>query len=119
MRQIKFRGRSLNTGAWVYGDIQHKGKRAFVEYEVAPETVGQFTGLMDKNGDEIYEGDIIGSSDGNIRHVVRCNTKTLDLRAEFIPYCLEKPTCGIDQEWINECSKSIIGNVYDNPSLLK
>lgn len=39
MRTIKFRGKSLNTGMWVYGDLQCKGKRAFIEYEVDPVTV--------------------------------------------------------------------------------
>lgn len=59
MRTIKFRGKSLNTGMWVYGDLQHKGKRAFIEYEVDPATVGEYMGFQDKNTIEVYEGDVL------------------------------------------------------------
>lgn len=59
MQTIKFRGKSLNTGNWVFGDLRQSGKRKFVEYEVNPDTVGQFVGLYDNNGKEVYEHDYI------------------------------------------------------------
>lgn len=140
MREIKFRGKSLD-GKWLFGyiyryvnrdgidtvaiiEIQNNGFDATLNlHKISHNTVGQFTGLHDKNGKEIYEGDIIRSFDSKgepIIHYIQYD----DEEAVFVAVLngSEKGYFGygsIAQRWINEWGKEVIGNIHDNFDLLE
>lgn len=131
MREIKFRGKDLIHNLWIYGGIAVDRNNNIVilpkEWNkggcVDEKTVGQFTGLYDAKGNEIYEGDIIQSLEfPNIKHIVEHN----DSEASYYAVRINEDTgtslqyeCRIYQKWIDECPKIVIGNIHDNKELLK
>ena len=128
MRDIKFRGKRVNSGEWVYGDLQIQAKplASILEYEqccgygnpvpVITETVGQYTGIKDKNGVEIYEGDIL--HDGFGMGAVWWITE----HCAFIVKAIGggKVTSFHSLESDGALIRTaIIGNIHTNPELLK
>lgn len=145
MRTIKFRGKDIETGKWVYGfyvrleDTFRKpieGKERITNriytgsadscvgpttgydfsgdwYEVDPDTIGQFTGLFDKNEAEIYEGDILRScfndTEEPLVFEVIFDYGEFKRRYNKVTTCI----CPTHLFW------EVIGNVHDNPELLK
>lgn len=135
MRTIKFKGKDTSTGEWMYGDLVQfeeddvKQTSIFTSelkgltYSVRPNTVCQFTGLYDKNGCEIYEGDIIRSFDSQgepIIHVIEYDNNDAKFIVVLAGYTKYDFGCGgITKTWINLFKKEVIGNIHDNPELLK
>ena len=99
MREILFRGKASTK--WVYGDLRHlnDGRVAvrkdgeIYPYEVIPETVGQYTGLKDKNGKKIFEGDVVEAYDdtyvngfAEVKGKVFFNCGSFDIDVEDVGY---------------------------------
>lgn len=123
MREIKFRGKdAVGNKGWVYGDLVHNQKvtttglepRVMVAgYEVVENTIGQFTGVTDKNGREIYEGDIIKVGAAcSLYEVTWCT-----VRSGFFTHCPGSKFFYLLDYWSTETV--IAGNIHDNPELLK
>ena len=157
MREILFRGKRVDNGEWVYGNYHNHSSeksisffKAFVGtpmtmYAVIPESVGQYTGLTDKNGTRIFEGDVVKLFDIAIGEIVcECGAFGISCRRQIdydylaseiapITGCNNKPRFCHNDNFVslwelysnyNEENSEIsvievIGNISDNPELLK
>lgn len=126
-RVIKFRGMDLE-GRWFYGlpciIIVGRDRGSYISnscgmpmaYDIRPETLTQFTGLFDKNGKEIFEGDIVKSSQPIIDERVLINT-VIFKKGGFYLNC-EKQLDYLLGDY-ESMFIEVIGNIYQNPELLE
>lgn len=141
MREIKFRGKRINSGTMVFGDLLNgigaKYNKKYIYpnvvllpkdchimdgYEVEPETIGQYTGLRDKNGKEIYEGDIVKINGADRIYYIRWFDDMCfgfaDIRSDYLNTfyeCYNTHNNGFPCDTHIE----VIGNIYENPELIK
>jgi uncharacterized phage protein (TIGR01671 family) len=138
-REIKFRGKCIAdgelNGEWVFGDLLQKNGKTYIAphsnsvsvnghigkliimHEVSPESVGQFTCLRDKNGKEIYEGDIIRAKNGvQIGTVIWVESDC----KYVVRWTKDNPTKKVyDSNMSSAQWGEVIGNIYEHPEMLQ
>lgn len=123
-REILYRGKCVDNGEWVegyfvkyqpcaseekiiYGIVPEYASALYLN-EIDPSTVGQYTGLTDKNGVKIFEGDVLEAENGNRGHVVFRNGAFMKLcNSEDMPFLIAADV------------NAVIGNIHDNSEMLK
>lgn len=122
-REILFRGKRVDNGKWIYGDLFHRNDELLINnysqgfnLAIIPSTVGQYTGLTDKNGKKIFEGDILSTGNPDDYYgIVEWDEKNPGLAVSF-GGLFE----GFEELiFIDKVELEIIGNIYDNPELLE
>ncbi len=121
IREILFRGKSLSSRKWVQGYLFKIWEKAYICWgtvndvpdmtEVDPATVCQYTGLTDKNGRKIFEGDVVETPSEDERYVIKWDTDT----ARFAIVQHGSIMCDFDNYWGYELE--VIGDIFDNPEL--
>ena len=132
MREILFRGKRVDNGEWVYGLLCRAvdtyasivEKDTEVLYSVSTKTIGQYTGLTDKNGKKIFEGDVLNVHDqipmfdGYDTDEIVYNGKVMYIKNQGMYVC-EGNNDGNALCALNLDKCEVIGNIHDNPELLE
>ena len=136
MREILFRGKRKDNGEWVYGNLIYKqasvGNSVIAliigsaewdnntgfyhlcnSHKVIPETIGQYTGLTDKNGKKIFEGDVVKGKDNLVNDLevygyIDHKNGSFVIVGDFVTH----------YRWL-DYDVEVIGNIHDNPELVK
>ncbi len=126
MREIIFRGKRIDTGKWVYGSLlqwkdgdaticanESENNNVLIKHDVNSDTVGQYTGLKDRNGTEVWEGDLLRTPEGDIMVA-----EWID--AKIITRCVRP----YNPRYKNSLTFAypvsvVVGNIHDNPELLE
>ena len=138
MKEILFRGKRILDDKWVYGvpyeslngngswymfGLHEDINQSMSHAKVNPETIGQYTGSVDKNGVKIFEGDIVDASDewwnasGPAGHgSPLMEVEWVDWVCGFFPFADYDCDCGV---YIDASGCKVVGNIHDNPELLK
>lgn len=126
MREILLRGKRIDNGEWTTGDLLRFQDSTVIHayvyglrkaFKVDPDTVGQYTGLKDKNGKKIFEGDIVAGLflfGMMIKAVVVFQDGAFGLkwhRGEVEEFCAFTSICNVEIE--------VVGNIHDNPELME
>lgn len=129
MREILFRGKIIGITDWIHGYYAKSGENHFILLDtdsednysiVSPETVGQYTGLTDKNGMKVFEGDILIDDDNWFKGLVVF--RHISIAPDFDDSCEGSGFYAVVQRIPYRgltyiCSSKIIGNIHDNPEL--
>lgn len=141
LRTIKFRGKSIfGIHEWIYGSLLLLNRKTYIcpdkvvawnmtKYEVIPETVGQFTGLFDENHHEIYEGDIVkwlfftygyyGEQNQRLKGLIKWHQGGFIFKVTENDFNCAGFYAISDLNTDTESEVKILGNIYDNPKLIK
>lgn len=135
MREILFRGKRIDNGEWIYGDVVQfpihgivrivEQEPSYKDAEVDLDTVGQYTGLTDKNGKKIFEGDILkiihkyqSPFDDDTKEYTDITTDVVFFDDEGLCFSYGKSPflCVVDNV---TAEYEVVGNIHDNPELLE